>query len=173
MRAGARQVLALGGPGADFNGTEVSSAIITQRVAIMRAMFQKGRIIYKTDMEYLATQINNMIGHYHTFEDYIQVAAYGGVYGDDGKYGGGPYPNRGGSYGRGEDTVMGSRDTGARNVNSSVNRQVAAFGTGGLNSGTIDAEAITVAIDACNALRSHDHNVADAYGNNAWDPNSY
>lgn len=172
MRAGARQVLALGGPGADFNGTEVSSAIITQRVAIMRAMFQRGRIIYKSEVEYLITQINNMLGHYHTFEDYIQVATYGGAYGKDA--GGGPFPNRGGQYGSGEDLVMGSRATGARNVNSSTQNQVGpSVPTGGLNSGTIDAEPIRVATLACNALRSHDHIVYDAYGNNAWDPNSY
>jgi hypothetical protein len=114
-----------------------------------------------------------MIGHYHTFEDYIQVAAYGGVYGDDAGYGGGPYPNRSGQYGSGEDAVLGSRGTGARFISSSVNRQVAAFGTGGLNTGTIDAAAIKVAVDACNALRSHDHNISDAYGNDPWNPFSY
>ena len=167
MRAASRQITATG----DLKGTNVDANQLTSVIAIMRAMFQQGRIIYKSEVEYLATQINNMIGHYHTYNDLTQVAAYGSAYGKDA--GGGPFPNRGGAYGSGEDAVMGSRDTGARWVNSSVNRQVAAFGTGGLNSGTIDASAITVAIDACNALRSHDHNVADSYGNNAWDPNSY
>jgi len=169
MRAASRGVL----PTGDLQGTGVQSATLTNHISLMKTMFVRGRIIYKSDMEYLATIINYMIGHYHTFEDGIQAATYGGVYGDDAGYGGGPYPNRGGGYGSGEDAVMGSRATGVRNVNSSVNRQVAAFGTGGLNTGTIDAAAITVAVDACNALRSHDHNVADAYGNNAWDPNSY
>jgi hypothetical protein len=169
MRAGSRQV---NYPG-EVKGTEVSPDIITQRVAIMRAMFQKGRIIYKSEVEYLITQINNMIGHYHTFEDVIQLATYGGVYGDDANYGGGPYPNRSGQYGRGEDAVMGARATGARLVNSSTQNQVGSIPTGGLNSGTIDAEPIRLATLACNALRSHDHSVYDAYGNNAWDPNSY
>jgi len=170
MRAAAGLVYPIG----DLGGTGVQSATLTNNIAIMRAMFQQGRIIYKSEVEYLTVQINNMIGHYHTFEDYIQVAAYGGAYGDDrGRYGGGPFPNRGGAYGSGEDAVMGSRATGVRNVNSSVNKQVAAFGTGGLNTGTIDAAAIQVAVNACNALRSHDHDVDDAYGNDAWDPNSY
>lgn len=169
MRAGAKQVLPIG----DLNGTGVQSATLTNNIATMRAMFQQGRIIYKSEVEYLITQINNMIGHFHTFEDVIQIAAYGGVYGDDARYGGGPYPNRSGQYGSGEDAVMGARNSGARLVNSSTQNQTGSIPTGGLNSGTIDAEPIRLAALVCNALRSHDHIVYDAYGNNAWDPNSY
>ena len=79
MRAGAKQVLPIG----DLRGTNVQSATLTNNIATMRAMFQRGRIIYKSEVEYMITQINNMVGHFHTFEDVIQVAAYGGAYGDD------------------------------------------------------------------------------------------
>ena len=169
MRAASRGVL----PNGDLQGTGVQSATLTNHISFMKTMFVRGRIIYKTDLEYLITIINYMIGHYHTFEDVIQLATYGSVYGNDANYGGGPYPNRSGQYGRGEDAVMGARATGARLVNSSTQNQVGSIPTGGLNSGTIDAEPIRLATLACNALRSHDHIVYDAYGNNAWDPNSY
>jgi hypothetical protein len=170
MRAGAKQVLPIG----DLRGTNVQSATLTNNIATMRAMFQRGRIIYKSEVEYMITQINNMVGHFHTFEDVIQVAAYGSAYGQDARdYGGGPYPNRGGAYGNGEDLVMGARNSGARTVNSSTQGNTGTIPTVGLNSGTIDAEPIRLATLVCNALRSHDHIVYDAYGNNAWDPNSY
>jgi len=170
MRAGARQVF----PTGDLQGTGVQSATLTNHISLMKTMFVRGRIIYKTDLDYLATIINYMIGHYHTFEDGIQGATYGGVYGDDAGYGGGPYPNRGGAYGRGEDAVMGSRATGVRNVNSSTPIQTAGTNISpNLFNGLIEAVVIQAGADICNNLRQHNHNVADAYGNNAWDPNSY
>lgn len=170
MRRGSDQRLPIG----DLKGTGVQSATLTNHIAFMRTMFVQGRIIYKTDLDYLATIINYMLGHYHEYADIIQAVAYGGVYGDDAAYGGGPYPNRGGAYGSGEDGVMGSRETKGIGVDSGTPTQTAGTNVSpNLFTGLIEAVAIQAGVDVCNILRSHDHPISDAYGNNPWNPSSY
>jgi hypothetical protein len=63
-------------------------------LASLRSAVQSGNMIYANDLNRIATLINNMNGHYHTYDDAYQLATYGNT-GDrtdyyEGKFTAGP-----------------------------------------------------------------------------------
>lgn len=46
-------------------------------IASLRAAIQSGNTIYANDLNRIGTLINNMNGHYHTYDDAYQLATYG------------------------------------------------------------------------------------------------
>jgi hypothetical protein len=66
--------------------TERTSKLITwpngsidpaTELASLRTAIQSGNTIFATDLNRVATLINNMNGHYHTYDDAYQLATYG------------------------------------------------------------------------------------------------
>lgn len=51
-------------------------------IVSLRSAIQTGGTIYATDMNRVATLINNMNGHYHSYTDAYQLATYGVGYGN-------------------------------------------------------------------------------------------
>ena len=46
-------------------------------IASLRAAIQSGNVVYANDLNRIANLINNMNGHYHTYDDAYQLATYG------------------------------------------------------------------------------------------------
>jgi hypothetical protein len=46
-------------------------------IASLRAAIASGQTIYANDLNRIGTLINNMNGHYHTYDDAYQLATYG------------------------------------------------------------------------------------------------
>jgi hypothetical protein len=46
-------------------------------IASLRAAIASGQTIYANDLNRIGTLINNMNGHYHTYDDYWQIATFG------------------------------------------------------------------------------------------------
>jgi hypothetical protein len=49
----------------------------TAELASLRTAIQSGNTIFANDLNRVATLINNMNGHYHTYDDAKQLATYG------------------------------------------------------------------------------------------------
>jgi hypothetical protein len=54
-------------------------------IASLRSAVSAGNTIFANDLNRIATLINNMNGHYHTYDDAYQLAAYGNT-GDRNNY---------------------------------------------------------------------------------------
>ena len=46
-------------------------------IASLRSAIQSGNVVYANDLNRIANLINNMNGHYHTYDDAYQLATYG------------------------------------------------------------------------------------------------
>ncbi len=46
-------------------------------IASLRAAIASGQTIYANDLNRIGTLINNMNGHYHTYDDYWQIPTFG------------------------------------------------------------------------------------------------
>jgi hypothetical protein len=57
----------------------------TAELASLRTAIQSGNTIFANDLNRVATLINNMNGHYHTYDDAKQLATYGNT-GDRNNY---------------------------------------------------------------------------------------
>lgn len=57
--------------------TYSGSGTIATVIATLRTNIQSGKVIKATDMNSLGQLINNMLGHYHTYDDAYQLATYG------------------------------------------------------------------------------------------------
>ena len=56
-----------------FSGSGSQAA----EIASLRSSIQSGNLIYANDLNRIATLINNMNGHYHTYDDAYQLATFG------------------------------------------------------------------------------------------------
>jgi hypothetical protein len=65
----------------------ISLGTVAQQEEInsLRAAIASGSTIYANDLNRIGTLINNMNGHYHTYDDAYQLATYGNT-GDRGNY---------------------------------------------------------------------------------------
>lgn len=52
-------------------------------ISTLRGYFVPGNVIYASHITYLKDRMNEMIGHYHQYTDYYQIATYGSGYGDN------------------------------------------------------------------------------------------
>jgi hypothetical protein len=66
-------------------GGDVSNAYTTNAVTTLRAAIASTNTIRAADINNLITLINNWVGHYHTYDDYYQLATYGNT-GDRANY---------------------------------------------------------------------------------------
>ena len=55
----------------------------TTVISQLRSFFVPGSIIYASHITYLKDRMNEMIGHYHQYTDYYQIATFGSGYGDN------------------------------------------------------------------------------------------
>jgi hypothetical protein len=62
-----------------------SSVNSAQELASLRTAVAAGNTIFANDLNRIATLINNMNGHYHTYDDAYQLATYGNT-GDRNNY---------------------------------------------------------------------------------------
>jgi hypothetical protein len=56
---------------------QAGSVFSTAEIASIRASIASGQTIYANDLNRIATLINNMNGHYHTYTDDYQLATFG------------------------------------------------------------------------------------------------
>jgi hypothetical protein len=57
-----------------------------QELASLRTAVAAGNTIFANDLNRIATLINNMNGHVHTYDDAYQLATFGGIFGDRNNY---------------------------------------------------------------------------------------
>ena len=57
--------------------TYTGSGTISTVITTLRTNIQAGKLIRAADMDSLGALINNMLGHYHTYDDAYQLATYG------------------------------------------------------------------------------------------------
>ena len=55
----------------------------TSAISQLRSFFVPGAIIYGSHITYLKDRMQDIIGHYHQYTDYYQIATYGSGYGDN------------------------------------------------------------------------------------------
>ena len=100
----------------------------------LRSAIQSGNTIFATDLNRVATLINNMNGHYHTYDDAYQLATYGNT-GDRTNY----YMDKNTGYA--DATTTAPTDTAANTA--------------------ITASRHNELKDAINQLRYHNHSIDD------------
>lgn len=61
------------------------SAGLAGEIASLRGSVASNNLIYASDINRIATLINNLNGHYHSYDDAYQLATYGNT-GDRGEY---------------------------------------------------------------------------------------
>jgi hypothetical protein len=110
-------------------------------IATLRANIQTGKVIYRSDINLIVTLINNMLGHYHTYDDYQQAATYGRGYGDN--------------PGAGDRTLYSASVTTGTPTNFP-----SALGAIPANT-TVQAAAINVGLAAIRAMGNHSHPIVD------------
>lgn len=103
-------------------------------IASLRSAIQAGNTVYANDLNRIGTLINNMNGHYHTYDDAYQLATYGN---------------------------NGDRNNYYRDVNSSGADATTSAPTNTAADTTITASRHNELRDAVNQIRSHYHTVDD------------
>ncbi len=117
--------------------TWTNSASQAGEIASLRTAINAGNTIFASDINRVATLINNMNGHYHTYDDAYQLATFGNT-GDRGNY----YEDK---------------NTGAPDAVNSVTTDTAA-------NSSITATRHNELATAINTLRSHYHEINDRTG---------
>lgn len=123
-------------------------------VSTLRTYFVAGNTIQAAHLTYLKDRINEMLGHYHTYDDARQLHTYGAPYGDGSGGGRAPdYTNtgQGANY-----FVSGGRNT-SRSSDFSPNSS-STYSTGS----TITAENFNDLALRSRQLVSHSHPIVDA-----------
>lgn len=103
-------------------------------IASLRSAIQAGNTVYANDLNRIGTLINNMNGHYHTYDDAYQLATYGN---------------------------NGDRNNYYRDVNSSGPDAATTAPTNTAADTAITASRHNELRDAINQIRSHYHTVDD------------
>jgi hypothetical protein len=106
-------------------------------IASLRGAISSGETIRATDLNRIGTLINNMNGHYHTYDDAYQLATFGNT-GDRTDY----YENK---------NTDGPDVTNAAPTNTAANT-------------TINASTHNELKDAINQIRLHNHSIDDKTG---------
>ena len=117
--------------------TWTSSELQSLRIAFLRIKINQGNTIFADDINTLATLINNMNGHYHTYDDAWQLATFGNT-GDRGNY----YEDK----------------------NTAGPDQILAAPTDTAANSSITATRHNELANAINTLRSHYHEIDDRTG---------
>jgi hypothetical protein len=107
----------------------------------LRASIASGNTIYASDLNTIATLINNMNGHYHGYGDAYQLATYGAGYGQN--------------PGAGDRTNYYERKS-TNSIDASINT-----GTSTAANTDITAARHNELRNAINELRSHYHGIND------------
>ena len=106
-------------------------------ISSLRTAIASGSTIYANDLNRISTLINNMNGHYHTYDDAYQLATYGNS-GDRGNY----YEDKNTA---GPDSITSSPTDTALNTDITASRH-------------------NQLKDAVNNIRSHYHSINDRTG---------
>jgi hypothetical protein len=110
------------------------SGSIATEIATLRNAIQAGNTVRASDLNSIATLINNMNGHYHTYDDAYQLATYGN---------------------------NGDRNNYYRDVNTSGPDAATSAPTNTTANTAISASRHNELRDAINQIRSHYHTVDD------------
>jgi hypothetical protein len=103
-------------------------------IASLRSAVSAGNTIFANDLNRIATLINNMNGHYHTYDDAYQLATYGNT---------------------------GDRNNYYRDTNTNSIDQVVSAPTNTASNTTITAERHNELRSAINILAYHFHGIDD------------
>lgn len=106
-------------------------------IASLRAAIQSGNVVYANDLNRIANLINNMNGHYHTYDDAYQLATYGN---------------------------NGNRNNYYRDTNTNSIDAVTAAPTNTASNTTITASRHNELANATNQIRLHYHGIDDRTG---------
>lgn len=106
-------------------------------IASLRAAIQSGNVVYANDLNRIAILINNMNGHYHTYDDAYQLATYGN---------------------------NGNRNNYYRDTNTNSIDAVTAAPTNTASNTTITASRHNELANATNQIRLHYHGIDDRTG---------
>ena len=106
-------------------------------IASLRAAIQSGNVVYANDLNRIAILINNMNGHYHTYDDAYQLATYGN---------------------------NGNRNNYYRDANTNSIDAVTAAPTNTASNTTITASRHNELANATNQIRLHYHGIDDRTG---------
>lgn len=106
-------------------------------LANLRASIQAGNTVYASDINKIATLINNMNGHYHNYTDLYQTATFGNT---------------------------GDRNTYTEGKNTNGIDDIRTVGTSTATNTEITAARHNELRDAINVLRVHYHGINDRTG---------
>jgi hypothetical protein len=114
--------------------TYTGSGSQAAEIASLRTAISSGNTIFANDLNRIGTLINNMNGHYHTYDDAYQLVTYGNT---------------------------GDRNNYYEDKNTSVPDQVFAAPTDTAANTTITASRHNELKDSINAVRQHYHEIND------------